>query len=1602
MTEMDLQRTQQAIDAATSVLKSSRPNPEPAARAAEYLLRALPAFAETCKRRRGVTAATAALGPMQTFFAAVRLELNAGPVVPGEYASVPEAASALASLLPAVARGGSVLEELAADAPRVASHLSEFSRCEEGHGMAEATAKGLPSGEAESGIHVHVVSRPQLVTHEDGRHKHYFHRKGADGDFEVWVTEVDGAHAHSFPSPDATLTDLDDGSHAHALLGPDNEVRWTREDGVHAHGIQVENTDFSGVHVHVHELDDGTVLVSLTPAELWRLFGSRPSELGDSPPAPMMAAMTDLAIGALCKRAVDEGVEVIWKAEPPTGTLPALKLPDPQFNIARLRAGEPSGFFSRVRRVGRAHKPQALVNEVSGQGDAYVWAVVQYGDPIGYEDLGAVPEELRAGIDAASLEEYSTIAPFFYMPMELLVSFDPPLKLRAAVPGRRFAGDIDFGADVEKVRQLGLPFSKVFQDGLQVALERFVAGPSPEALVDASSDDLRAFDRAMHVWFEAEFSGNDRVTDGSTSREDLVNAHVLLLRELASREVLSPEDDALAEESAAWKRDRFAPIHAGTPGTLEPLELTSLLSAYEKPMRIRDAAVCLVGSVCNDGLTRNDVDVLIRGPMDEETLHVIKFRLGRALEAEASRRLSFHHDAMGGPFTSFIKLYDLCLVPHEDRELKEMRLTAKADDPHLDWPAEPGKRRAVFQYHMRGRSLHGDLRMQVRDYLVGWTLALQQPDVMPSVTTVEQARAIADDFSVDGGRYNKPLLLPSRVFAEPKLRQPSSWLDVVGEVFGEGEVGATRNEKGVMVAVATPDVEWGLQKPFSHEYFLSGDPRLSGRLVFRLLVGDAAVDEGPEASQAPPGDAFWTVGLAKVVLPSVLTARAVETKSMPPLGHSAMPESLMVATPRKYRFWLEPTEAKARSVRDALVEARVFTERNVAVIDGEFALVEQKRAGAASVTKEIVSFVLTWQRFKGQTVVRGVGREVFHLIIGQPGERRVWDYQLHSDPLAGDPQVLALVREGGPELLSFDGDTPPGTRVGGIVLNPTKATPSHTTILESGTADVLDLEPGRLLRVRFDGEKLRGVHTLVAEEADGDIWLLAPGADPGRAVAKRYRMQGDVQVWDPADRSDSDDKGGDRDALRPPAIFAPTKPAARDANTFRDVEQAAHEALTDELVAAGVQVEPEWNGFRSIVQRWGDHGAMAYTEDSPDVNLLERWPSFQAELLALPGDIILDGEMMEAAEGGGYKPRRELADLRGNAPDDSALRFVVFDVLYASGTGNLTSAPLSERRSVLETWAKGHEMKHIVLGPAVVVRTRADMLDAMREAAAAPGSEGAMLKQVGSTISLGGENDLWAKVKLVRELRALVVARHEVEGSPGVYTFTGAIGPLRDGDGEWAETVEHGGDRWVVVGVTGNRKLDASVGDVIRVEALEFLHSDAVAHTLTWFGPAQALEVVDARPSTVGEALALLKPGEHAVAKAVRPVRLLKSDSPEAQTEERYVFGVVLVPDEVDAQGDIYDAATVRSAAHAFLEHFGGSMRIMHRGRPLDGIKVLESYVSKVAEVHGGEEFPVGTWFLATRAGPDEVWALVKEGSLDGYSIGGTALKEALGAAAKE
>jgi hypothetical protein len=94
-----------------------------------------------------------------------------------------------------------------------------------------------------------------------------------------------------------------------------------------------------------------------------------------------------------------------------------------------------------------------------------------------------------------------------------------------------------------------------------------------------------------------------------------------------------------------------------------------------------------------------------------------------------------------------------------------------------------------------------------------------------------------------------------------------------------------------------------------------------------IAIGSVTVRSGPPLVDED--------GLAKGLLPRVLSWTAVALGEMPALGHSGLVKSLEADVPARFRYWTAKTAEEARAVRDALVEAQLFTPESVRKVDGE-------------------------------------------------------------------------------------------------------------------------------------------------------------------------------------------------------------------------------------------------------------------------------------------------------------------------------------------------------------------------------------------------------------------------------------------------------------------------------------------------------------------------------------------------------------------------------------------------------------------------------------------------------------------------------------------
>jgi hypothetical protein len=106
---------------------------------------------------------------------------------------------------------------------------------------------------------------------------------------------------------------------------------------------------------------------------------------------------------------------------------------------------------------------------------------------------------------------------------------------------------------------------------------------------------------------------------------------------------------------------------------------------------------------------------------------------------------------------------------------------------------------------------------------------------------------------------------------------------------------------------------------------------------------------------------------------------------------------------------------------------------------------------------------------------------------------------------------------------------------------------------------------------------------------------------------------------------------------------------------------------------------------------------------------------------------------------------------------------------------------------------------------------------------------------------------------------------------------------------------------------------------------------------------------------------------------------------------EQRAVGIVMVPDKADLQHDFAREETIRSFASQF-ENFvdagEGDGGIMHAAWPSDWMTLERNEVLNESQEIGGTTAPEGAWVQEWEFNNADLWSLVEDGILEGYSIG--------------
>lgn len=114
--------------------------------------------------------------------------------------------------------------------------------------------------------------------------------------------------------------------------------------------------------------------------------------------------------------------------------------------------------------------------------------------------------------------------------------------------------------------------------------------------------------------------------------------------------------------------------------------------------------------------------------------------------------------------------------------------------------------------------------------------------------------------------------------------------------------------------------------------------------------------------------------------------------------------------------------------------------------------------------------------------------------------------------------------------------------------------------------------------------------------------------------------------------------------------------------------------------------------------------------------------------------------------------------------------------------------------------------------------------------------------------------------------------------------------------------------------------------------------------------------------------------------------------------DRRVAIGGVMVPDKVDLQGDYLEADLIEQFSDEFMAGLQGddgesTPGVMHAVFPEDHVTLAENRILDDDTTIGGKQFPAGSWVQGWKFEDDELWGLVKDDILSGYSIGASSVE---------
>ncbi|MGB3184158.1 MAG: DNA ligase D [Cyclobacteriaceae bacterium] len=339
---------------------------------------------------------------------------------------------------------------------------------------------------------------------------------------------------------------------------------------------------------------------------------------------------------------------------------------------------------------------------------------------------------------------------------------------------------------------------------------------------------------------------------------------------------------------------------------------------------------------------------------------------------------------------------------------------------------------------------------------------------------------------------------------------------------------------------------------------------------------------------------------------------------------------------------------------------------------------------------------------------------------------------------------LAVQTEDHPmQYLHFEGEIPDGQYGAGIMhIWDTGVYHASNAADETDDKALIKAYTKGDLKLTFEGSKIKGTFALVRTGREDNHWLLIKKKD-------KYASEGSY---------DSEEHLSPAMALQQKTSKARKKgksasdslPVGTDdmPHMVKPMLASLHDRVFDD---EGWLYEIKWDGYRAIAET-GEKGVKLYSRNGN--SFLKKYPPLTEALEALPAPLVVDGEIVVLNEQGAsdFQKLQNYDD----APSPN-LYYYLFDILYFNGY-DLRSFALSERKKLLDQLAALHDRIRV----SDHIKEHGTTL---LEEADKKGLEGIIAKKADSPYRTGVRSKEWLKIKLVRQMDALIVGYTDPSGS---------------------------------------------------------------------------------------------------------------------------------------------------------------------------------------------------------------------------------------------